>query len=51
MGTNWVSAQGAVCGAKGTDRGKRFQQKIIRDTEHGLFSFRFGNVEESSEAV
>jgi hypothetical protein len=50
MRTNWVNHQGGVCGAKGTDR-KRFQQKISRDSEHEIFSFRIGNVGESSEAV
>jgi hypothetical protein len=27
---------------------QRFQQKISRDSEHGIFRFRFGNVGESS---
>jgi hypothetical protein len=36
---------------RGLTERKRFQQKISRDSEHGIFSFRFGNVGESSEAV
>ena len=47
---NWVNHQGGVERRALTER-KRFQQKISRDSEHGIFSFRFGNVEESSEAV
>jgi hypothetical protein len=36
---------------RGLTERKRFQQKISRDSAHGIFSFRFGNVGESSEAV
>jgi hypothetical protein len=36
---------------RGLTERKRFQQKISRDSEHGIFSFRFENVGESSEAV
>jgi hypothetical protein len=36
---------------RGLTKRKRFQQKISRDSEHGIFSLRFGNVGESSEAV
>jgi hypothetical protein len=36
---------------RGLTERKRFQQKISRDSEHGIFSFRFGNFGKSSEAV
>jgi hypothetical protein len=31
---------------RGLTERKRFQQKISRDSAHGIFSFRFGNVGE-----
>jgi hypothetical protein len=45
-------AQKAECvERRGLAERKRFHQKISGDSAHGIFSFRFGNVGESSEAV